>query len=91
MKRNVQLTYSPFNEQSYIEYDDGNISLSYWSDASGHLTVKDVGFDDSSGTHKSRVNELRQQRDKINKALKVLEQIEDPKLYLNGTYKAVKG
>ena len=91
MKKNVHVKESSWNEEEkYVEYNDDIISMSCWADGSGHLSVDDINFHDESGTHKSRIYSLKRQRDKINKALKVLEQIEDPKLYLNGTYKANK-
>lgn len=87
MKRDVKLKTSKPGS-TYMEYEDDTIYVSCYDDGTGHLEVKDIGFVTEEGTHKSRISELKQKARVIAKALKILEQLEDPKFYINGTYKA---
>jgi len=86
MKRNVKLRTSLADGSDYMEYEDDTVSVSCYKDGSGHLKVKNIGFVTEEGTHKDRVSKLKHKARIIAKALKVLEQLEDPKLYINGTY-----
>jgi len=81
MKRNVKVHKSKEGFK-YITYEDNTIFLTSFSDGSGELNIPDINFYSDSGTYQMQVQHLKRMRRILNRALKTLEQIEDPKLYL---------
>ena len=86
MKRNVKYIKNKYGF-NYIKYEDKVVKMEVYKDGSGFLGVDGINFYSGEGTHKNRIKELENLARVINKALKVLEQIEDPKIYFP---KAVK-
>lgn len=79
MKRSVKLIKT--RNDCYVEYYDDTLDMTAFSDGSGELSVDSIGFHSSEGTHKSRIGELKRIRSIANKALAILEQIENPNIY----------
>ena len=65
----------------YIQYEDKTIYVEVYRDGSGVISIDTINFSDSSGKHKDRIQELKRRKRVLNKALKTLEQIENPKIY----------
>lgn len=65
----------------YVKYEDKTLSMKVFDDGSGELSVDGIGFHSESGTHSMRVQDLKNMKRVISKALKTLEQIENPKIY----------
>ena len=65
----------------FISYKDKNIEMEVFRDGSGYLNVDSINIHLSDGTHRDRIRELERIARETNKALKILNQIGDPKIY----------
>ena len=78
VKHKVSLAGDGFD---FISYKDKDIKTEVFRDGSGYLNVDSINIHLSDGTHRDRIRELERIARETNKALKILNQIGDPKIY----------